>query len=312
MAQYARAQAKEFRGHAEVLVLKDAPTAVKQLMDSRIKKEGNELVSLTVVLALPDGIYLKARLPDDALQAFKQKLGAIPAAQDKNAFASAWLGKVQIALSEEYGRASQAMPKNMPFTFNYAIPRLEAPPAKAVPEFRQAPRGSIQADARAVIPEKQQGQAPSRQKSAVVRGTEAAAPREAPKLPGEVTGRGTKSDPYVVDLYLTTKEKGTVASTELNMPILFDLHTGSEIKVVYKLSAEQLKNLKGESPQGYISTSLKSTTSAAFEAYFAERGMAFDGSSNTYKEAEGALKELRRRLVGFADSCPDELKRYLR
>lgn len=110
-------QAQEFTGEAQIATLTAA--AASQLMATRIEKKGGELASITVVVPLGQGSYLRARVPDDALRALSQKLASLPAAE-KGPFAAAWMSKLEESVYGEYLRVHAVDPKKL--LFNYPVP----------------------------------------------------------------------------------------------------------------------------------------------------------------------------------------------
>lgn len=285
MAGYRQpSQAQEFTGEAQIAALTAA--AASQLMASRIEKKGAELTGITVVLPLGGKNYLRAKVPDDALQAFKQKLASLPAAE-KGAFAAAWMAKLEESVYGEYSRVHAADPKKM--FFNYPIPPLEMPAS--------APAVLVQPK---VLPTPSRVEAPP--------GASGKA-QGVPPLPKEITGEGTAKSPYEFDITGRSTATDRAGSTNLVMPIQFDVGLNRPVYFRYTLTCSQVRQMVGEARDAPFIQEIKLMTSNAIARAAAVQGVPFEGDI-IYRTEDG-VKQFAGKLASLVRRVDDaEIRKY--
>lgn len=301
MAGYVQAaQVQAQTGQAQIVGL--TPAAAKQLMANRIERSGTEITGITIVVPVGQVIWLSAKLPASTLQAFKQKLAALPQAE-RAAFSNLWLERVEEALYGEYMRVRSANSQQM--FFSYPLPPLEVRAAGAatgtggqfMPGIPKKTAAAPDTVPKAKTPRAETGTQTGFQ-------TE----EQLPPLPKGVTGKGTPKDPYVIDLSVKSRISGPGA-TQLVMPVFLDIGLGDSVWCKYRLSAVQLKALASQPMTGPLVQQLRDLTDAALENFCAKRREPYEGDVSF--KAEDVLRRLGRNLVSFIEQIKQpELQKY--
>ncbi len=302
MAGYVQAAPVQAQtGEAQIIGL--TPAAAKQLMASRIERSGTEITGITLAVPVSPVLWLRTKLPASTLQAFKQKVAALPQAE-RATFSNLWLESVEGALYGEYLRVRSANPRQA--FFKYPLPPLEV----------QAAGTTTETGRQSAVPKRTTALPDTLSRAKTPRtGTEIqpeertqAAELNLPPLPKGVTGKGTKEDPYTIDISMKSGIPGPGA-TQLVMPLFFDIGLENSILCKYTLSAVQLKAIESQPVTGSLVKQLRGLTEVALKRSCTERGVPYE--DDVLFKAEDALRRLGRNLVSFIAQIKEpELQNY--